>query len=185
MFSKEMSEIHKYIVTPSFNKKGENMSKDNKLLSPTRLNRLKAQGYCNITDADLSKLAFGNRFAFMLCTLILAIAVTTAHVPTLIAMTIVAFLAIILPYHPFDYIYNHVLRNILNKPKLPPRSKQLKFACIIATVWLIAVSYLFYSGFYTAGYVLGGLLVAVAFTVSSTDFCIPSMIYNFIFKYKY
>lgn len=160
------------------------MTTNHRLLSTTRIKFLKAQGYCNLSDAEISELAFGNRFAYIVCGAIVAIAVATAHVPTLIAMTIVAFFGIILPYHPFDYIYNHVLRGLLNKPKLPPRSKQLKFACVIATLWLIATTYLFYAGFVIAGYVLGGLLVAVAFIVSATDFCIPSMIYNFIFKVK-
>ena len=157
---------------------------NNPLLSTTRLNRLKAQGYCDHSDTELSALAFGNRFAYIVCTVILAIAVATANIPILIAMTMVAFFGIILPYHPFDYIYNHVLRNILDKPKLPPRSKQLKFACVIATIWLIATTYLFYANLTIAAYVLGGLLAAVAFIVSTTDFCIPSTIYNFIFKTK-
>ena len=160
------------------------MTTNHQLLSTTRINFLKAQGYCNLSDAEISELAFGNRFAYIACGSIVAVAVATAHVPTLITMTVVAFFGVILPYHPFDYIYNHVLRDMLNKPKLPPRSKQLKFACVIATLWLIATTYLFYSGLTTAGYILGGLLVAVAFIVSATDFCIPSMIYNFIFKVK-
>ena len=161
------------------------MTTNHQLLSTTRINFLKAQGYCNLSDTEISELAFGNRFAYILCGSIVAAAVVTAHIPTLIAMTAVAFLGIILPYHPFDYIYNHMLRSMLNKPKLPPRSKQLKFACAIATLWLIATTYLFYAGLALEGYVLGGLLVAVAFIVSATDFCIPSMIYNFIFKVKY
>ena len=161
------------------------MTTNHQLLSTTRINFLKAQGYCNLSDAEISELAFGNRFAYILCGSIVAVAVATAHIPTLLAMTVVAFMGILLPYHPFDYIYNHMLRGVLNKPKLPPRSKQLKFACVIATLWLIATTYLFYAGLVLAGYVLGGLLVAVAFLVSATDFCIPSMIYNFIFKVKY
>jgi len=160
------------------------MTTNHQLLSTTRINFLKAQGYCNLSDSEISDLAFGNRFAYIVCASIVAVAVATAHVPTLIAMTVVAFFGIVLPYHPFDYIYNHVLRGLLNKPKLPPRSKQLKFTCVIATLWLIATTYLFYSGFTIAGYVLGGLLVTVAFIVSTTDFCIPSMIYNFIFRVK-
>jgi hypothetical protein len=160
------------------------MATNRQLLSATRINFLKAQGYCKLSDTEISELAFGNRFAYIVCGLIVAIAVATAHIPTLVVMTIVAFLGIILPYHPLDYIYNHVLRGMLNKPELPPRSKQLKFACVIATLWLIATTYLFYSGFYSAGYILGALLVAVAFIVSTTDFCIPSMIYNFMFKAK-
>ncbi len=160
------------------------MTTNHQILSPTRINYLKDQGYCNLSDIEISELAFGNRFAYIVCGSIMAIAVATAHIPTLIAMTIVAFFGIILPYHPFDYIYNHVMRSMLNKPKLPPRSKQLKFACVIATLWLIVTTYLFYAGSDIAGYVLGGLLVAVAFIVSATDFCIPSMIYNYIFKAK-
>ncbi len=161
------------------------MTTNHQLLSTTRIKFLKAQGYYNLSDAEISELVFGNRFAYIVCGSIVAIAVATAHIPTLIAMTIVAFLGIILPYHPFDYIYNHMLRSLLNKPKLPPRSKQLKFTCVIATLWLTATIYLFYADLAIAGYVLGGLLVAVAFIVSATDFCITSTIYNFIFKVKY
>lgn len=160
------------------------MTMHHPLLSNTRIKFLKAQGYGYLSDNEISELAFGNRFAYILCGSIVAIAVATAHQATLMAMTIVAFLGIILPYHPFDYIYNHALRGMLNKPILPPRSKQLKFACIIATLWLIATTYLFYTGLFFEAYILGGLLVAVAFIVSVTDFCIPSMIYNFVFKAK-
>jgi hypothetical protein len=160
------------------------MTTDHQRLPATRIKFLKAQGYSNLSDDDISELAFGNRFAYIVCGSIVAVAVATAHIPTLIAMMVVAFLGVILPYHPFDYIYNHVLRGMLNKPKLPPRSKQLKFTCVIATLWLFATTYLFYSGLTNAGYVLGGLLVAVAFIVSATDFCIPSTIYNFIFRVK-
>ena len=160
------------------------MTTDHQRLPATRIKFLKAQGYSNLSDDHISELAFGNRFAYIVCGSIVAVAVATAHIPTLIAMMVVAFLGVILPYHPFDYIYNHVLRGMLNKPKLPPRSKQLKFTCVIATLWLFATTYLFYSGLTNAGYVLGGLLVAVAFIVSVTDFCIPSTIYNFIFRVK-
>lgn len=160
------------------------MTANHSLLSSNRINFLKAQGYYTLSDVEISELAFGNRFAYIVCGSIVAVAVATAHIPTLVAMTVVAFLGIILPYHPFDYIYNHLLRGMLNKPKLPPRSKQLKFACVIATLWLIATTYLFYTSSTIAGYILGGLLVTVAFIVSTTDFCIPSMIYNFIVKIK-
>ncbi|MCH8012247.1 MAG: DUF4395 family protein [Candidatus Marinimicrobia bacterium] len=72
----------------------------------------------------------------------------------------------------------------LNKPKLPRRSKQLKFACIVATIWLATIIYLFYTDLAVAGYMSGGVLFSIAFLVSTTDFCIPSLVYNFLFKYK-
>jgi len=156
------------------------MNTNYQLLSTTRINRLKAQRYFNYSDAEIS--AFGNRFAYTLCGAIVASGVATANIPIIGAMTIVVFLGVVLPYHPFDYIYNNVLRNLLQKPKLPRRSKQIKFACTIATLWLIATSSLFYVGFATAGFVIGGLLVSVAFLVITTDFCIPYTVYNLIFK---
>ena len=58
------------------------MTTNNKLLSSTRINFLKAQGYCSLSDAEISELAFGNRFAYIVCALILTIAVATAHIPT-------------------------------------------------------------------------------------------------------
>lgn len=154
------------------------MAVHHKLLSGKRIEYLRAQGYCDQSDAELSELAFGNRFAYILCAFILAFAVITTSVWLLVLMTMVAFAGIILPYHPFDYIYNHYLREKLNKPELPPRPMQLKFACIIATIWLLVTIYMFNAGNVITGYILGGLLVIVASIVASTDFCIPSMIYN-------
>jgi len=115
---------------------------------------------------------------------ILLIGVITANIPILATMMIIALFGVILPYHPFDYIYNHVVRGMVNKPKLPPRSKQLKFACGIATIWIAATIYLFYAGFAIAGYISGGLLFSVAFLVSTMDICLPSIIFNFLFKVK-
>jgi len=158
------------------------MTSNDQLISATRIKLLRAQGYCNQSDAEISGLAFGNRFAYIVCTSVVAVGVATAHIPTLAVMMVVALGGVVLPYHPVDYIYNHVLRGMLNKPELPPRSKQLKFACIIATLWLGATIYMFYAGHVMAGYVLGWLLVAVAGTVATTDFCIPSFIYNLIFR---
>jgi hypothetical protein len=153
-------------------------------LSRTRIFRLKTQGYLTQSDCEISELAFGNRFAFIVCGLIVAFGVASANITVLAVMALVAFGGVILPYHPLDYIYNHVLRTMINKPKLPPRSKQLKFTCIVATIWLIGTIYLFYTDFTVAGYIAGGLLFMVALIVSTTDFCIPSMIYNFLFKIK-
>ena len=53
---------------------------------------------------------------------------------------------------------------------------------MVATAWLITTSYLFFTEQAAAGYILGGLFISVAFTLSVTDFCLPSMIYNFIFN---
>ncbi len=155
-----------------------------KIISKRRLYRLREQGYREMSDNDLSALAFGNRFAYIVCSILLITGVVAAGLPILAAMFVVAVFGVILPNHPFDYIYNYLLASILKKPKLKKRSKQLKFACTIATVWIGITIYLFSSENYVAGYIMGGLLSSVAMLVSVFDICIPSMIYNYIFKIK-
>lgn len=153
-------------------------------LTKTRISRLRAQGYLKQTDGEICELALGHRFAIRVCTTLVGIGVVTANIPILVGMTLVALGGVILPYHPFDYIYNHLLSRRLNKTKVPPRSKQFKFACVVASTGLSITSFLFYMDYTTAGYILGVSLFMVALTVSTTDFCIPSKIYNFLFKVK-
>jgi hypothetical protein len=99
-------------------------------------------------------------------------------------MLLVATFGFILPYHPFDYIYNYMLAKAMGKPKIPPRSEQLKFACTIASIWIATTIYLFFDGFMIAGYTMGAMLLIIAYLVSYLDFCIPSIIYKFLFLRK-
>lgn len=154
------------------------------LLSRTRIGRIREQGYDNQTDAEISDLAFGNRFAYRSCVFLLLFGVGFANIPMLSLMMVIAFFGLVLPNHPFDYIYNHLLSKRMNKPEVPPRANQLKFACTVATLWIAGIIYLFYSGLMVWGYVVGSLLIGVAFLVSAIDFCIPSKIYNALFLRK-
>ena len=157
------------------------MQTNNKTLCPRRINRIREQGYLHHSDKEINDLAFGNRFAYRLCVAVLIGGVAFANIPTLIIMNLIALFGVILPNHPFDYIYNELLSKQMNKPKLSPRSPQLKFACSIATVWIAGTIYLFASQMMIAGYVMGAALILVAGLVASIDFCIPSIIYNTLF----
>lgn len=86
------------------------------LISSRRLHSIRTQGYCDYSDANLSELAFGNRFAYYLCSFFLLIRSDYSQ------------------YHGSkrnDGSFNILLSKPLNKPELPRRSKQLKFACIV------------------------------------------------------
>ena len=113
-----------------------------KTLSDKRLARIRAQGYTYQSDAELNELAFGHRFAVRMCLTVLLTAIIMGSIPLLSVMMVIAFFGVVLPYHPFDYIYNHVVRKWVNKPALPRRSLQLKFACFLATPWIAGVIYL-------------------------------------------
>ena len=158
--------------------------KNQNVISPVRQKRLEAQGYCGFTVAELTDFKFGIRFAYYMCGSLVVIGLLTTNLYVLGAAMTIAFLGTLPPYHPFDYLYNYVVRHLLHKPKLPPRTNQGRFACGIATVWLSVVIYLFYNGLHVWGYIAGGVLVSVATLVSTMDICIPSIIYNFLFKGK-
>ena len=154
-------------------------------LSALRVCRLRVQGYEHQSEAELNDLAFGHRLTFRICLVVSGFAVITANLYLLAIMVGIAFLGIVLPYHPFDYFYNLVVRKWVNdKPRLPQRSMQLKFSCIMAVPWLGGVIYFFQSGQMIAGYILGALLMTSAFLVGFLDLCIPSMIYNALFLKK-
>lgn len=150
-------------------------------LSNTRICRIREQGYFTKTDEDIKALAFGNRFAFRLCGSVLFLGLVLSNIPILATMMLIAFLGVVLPYHPFDYIYNHILAKRLSKPRLPQRSPQLKFACGIATTWISGTIFLLHNNLMLEGYIFGGLLLIVASLVGGIDYCIPSKIYNAIF----
>lgn len=57
-----------------------------------------------------------------------------------------------------------------------------RFACGIATVWLVVTGWAFHSGALALGYALGIPLILVAALVSITHICIPSLIYNALFR---
>ena len=152
------------------------------LLSATRIKRIREQGYFNKSDQEIIDLAFGNRFAYQLCTTMFAFGVISTSIPILCAVLCTAFMSVVLPYHPFDYIYNHGLSRRMQLPKLPPRSPQLNFACSIATIWTGTTIFLFYSGYDLAGYIVGSVFLVLAIMVSTIDLCIPSITYNALFR---
>ena len=155
------------------------------ILSAARLRRLRAQGYVNESDQQLSDMAFGIRFAYRACLAVVLVAMGTQSVALFSMMMCIAFLGVVLPKHPFDYLYNLTLSRWLNKPKLPKRSMQLKFACIMATIWLASVIVLLAGGFAAAATALAGLLAITAALPGTIDYCVPSLIYNTFIQWKH
>ena len=151
-------------------------------LSPIRLRRLRAQGFTCESEPTLQQMAFGIRFAYRACVLLLIVAIASKSLLLFSAMLGLSFLGIVLPNHPFDYVFNYTLRLWLRAPMVPPRSRQLKFACIIATAFLGAVVFMLYVGMVTQGLITAGTLAAFALLPSTIDLCIPSLIYNVLFQ---
>lgn len=143
--------------------------------------RLEAQGFCDLDEVTLSELAPWLRWSPAICTLAMVVGVVLKSPAILWALAATALFGALLPFHPFDLLYNHGARFLTGTRPLPHQGPQRRFACAIATVWLLATGWAFYIGADLAGYALGVPLALVAALVSTTHFCIPSLIYNTLF----
>ncbi len=132
-------------------------------------------------DDEFQRLAPWFRTTFILCTTFMAIGTALASTPILLAMVVIAGLGGIFHRHPFDYVYNYGVRRLTRTRMLPTNNAPTRFACGLASVWLIAMVIAFEAGAAWLGYALGVGIVAVAGLVAVTDFCIPSMIYQTLF----
>lgn len=120
--------------------------------------------------------------AFGGCALLAGVGTALAVPMLLWILTPIAVLAALFPVHPFDLIYNHGIRYLRSTGRLPQRRAQSRFACGVGAAWLVATALAFQSGALILGYVLGVALTGIAVLVSTTDICIPSMIYNLLFR---
>lgn len=154
----------------------------NELSAATR-RRLDIQGFDRVDEAALAPVAPWLRLAFGLCTLLAVIGTVLASPPILLALTVIAALGAALPIHPFDLIYNFGIRHLTGTAPLPRRRAPSRFACGLGAVWLLVTVWAFQAGRQTLGFVLGGSLTAVAVLVSTTDICIPSLIYRTVFGF--
>lgn len=147
-------------------------------LSDKRFRRFQVQGYRGYTRMQLSNYQLGIRSAYFLCVSIVILGVILENIGILsIAMTI-SFLGVVLPWHPFDYLYNYAIRFVFRLPPIPRRTNQTRFACGMAFIFLAAAIICFAINYTTVGYILTGTVIALATLVTTTDICIPSMIFN-------
>lgn len=151
-------------------------------ISSAHRKRVEQQGFVNFSDQELYDFKLGIRFPYILCSTLAALGIVLTSIPILAVALGFAFFGMFPPYHPFDYLYNYGVRKILNKPKTPPRANQGRFACMLATLMLGTIIFLFKKEMFLEGYIVGGLFLGTSFLVSYFDICIPSMIYNLIFK---
>ena len=147
----------------------------------TTIDRLDAQGYVNVDRQTLAQVEPWLRWSPALCAIVMALGTALASQWILWGLVPFAALGALFPRHPFDYIYNLGVRRVTGTPPLPPHGAPRRFACGVASVWLVATGAVFAADMDVLGYVLGGMLSAVAALVSTTHFCIPSLVYGLIF----
>jgi hypothetical protein len=93
-------------------------------------------------------------------------------------LTAITSVGIFLRFHPFDLLYNYGARFTTGTRPFPNSGPQRRFLFVVATVWLAATGWAFEVGPNIVGLALGVSLILVGAVASTTNFCIPSFIYN-------
>ena len=157
------------------------MRQTSKELTPRTRRLLDIQGFDTVDAQELARVAPWLRLAFGLCTVLGGLGTVLASPAILLALAAIAALAAASPVHPFDLIYNYGIRRLTGTGPLPRRGAPSRFGCGLGVVFLLVTAWAFSAGHAVAGYALGGVMTFVVLLVSTTDICIPSMIYRSIF----
>ena len=144
--------------------------------------RLEMQGFCGLSDAQIRKAGPWLRFSPAVCMTWGAVATLVQSPPAFWILSIFAVLGVFMPNHPFDAVYNHVIRHFTGGEKLPRYGTPRRFACAVASIWLVAAGFAFYAEMTVVGYLLGFSLVLTTSIPVLTDFCVPSYIFGKIFS---
>ena len=135
--------------------------------------KLTTQGY-GLSDMERRELWLALRFSTGVCLALVVTGLALRSTVMILALVPIGAAAGFTARHPFDYVWNRVVRHAVGGPALPPNPVRRRHAFKLATVWLAAVGVLLAAGATTAGLVLGGLLVAACATVTATNLCLPS-----------
>lgn len=141
---------------------------------------IKAQGFCDLDDAAYAQFNYPLRLAPAICMVWTAVGTSLASPWVLWALVPFALLGALLPGHPFDVLYNRVLRHLRGTPPLPRYPFRRRFACALATAMLVIAAAAFQTGHRLAGSIVGWALVAAALVNVTTGFCIPSFLVRMI-----
>jgi hypothetical protein len=144
---------------------------------------LTMQGYGSLSDGERRSLWLGLRFSPVLCLTGIALGIALASPVLLLAMALTAAVGgFLTAKHPFDYVYDAVLRPLLGGPSVPSSPAPRRFACQMATPWIAAIAVAFWAGAPMLAWVLAVPLLVVAAANTITNWCLPSLIYGLLHR---
>jgi uncharacterized protein DUF4395 len=151
------------------------------IVTPRTYRLLDIQGFDTVDAQKLGPVARWLRLSFGLCAVLGGLGTVLASPTILLVLAPIAAIAAASPVHPFDFIYNYGIRHLIGTEPLPRRGVPSRVGCGMGAVLLLITAWAFSAGHLVAGYALGGVMTFVVLLVSTTDICIPSLIYRSIF----
>jgi len=135
---------------------------------------LEVQGFLGMSDAELVDVGRWMRFTPS-CNFALTLAGTaTGSVWLLAGLALIMAVGALAPAHPFDIVYNTLLRRATGTGALPRSGARRKITFVVGALWLGATAAVFASGHRSTGYILGGLMAVLILPLATVQLCVLS-----------
>lgn len=140
--------------------------------------RIETLGFTGLDDATLCRLDKWLRVAPALTLAWTALALALQSTLLLWLLALVALVGVFDRDHPFDALYNHVVRYRQGERRLPAHRAPRRFAFGVAATLLAVSGWGFAAGAMAVAWWSGATLVAAAALMSVTGMCLPSYVYD-------
>lgn len=142
---------------------------------------LETQGFrCNAPE--FTKIEPWVRLNPAICFTIASIGLILGSPTAFFILAGIAAIGALFPYGIGDLLYNYGIRHLLGMPPLPRTPPPRRFACVVGTLWSLAIALAFMGGYPVLAYVLGIVFLLVALPMATIHFCIASLIYQKVLK---
>jgi hypothetical protein len=138
--------------------------------------RIQAQGFCGLSDATYAEINYPLRLSPAIMMVWVAIGTVLGSAYIFWALVPFTALGAILTGHPFDVLYNHGLRYLMGRQKLPRYGTRRRLAFAVATIMTSLAAWGFRAGVPLLGHIVGGAIVASTCLQVITGICGPAML---------
>jgi len=136
--------------------------------------RLEVQGFLGLTDDELKAIGPWMRFTPVMNLTCTVIATALSSVPLLVGLAVLMAAGAMMPIHPFDALYNGLVRRITRTQPLPKSGVRRRIVFAVGAAWLLLTTGAFLIGMSVVGYVLGGLMAVLIVPLATAHFCVLS-----------
>jgi hypothetical protein len=136
--------------------------------------RLEVQSFLGLTDDELKSIGPWMRFTPALNLTFTVIATALSSIPLLVGLAILMAVGAILPIHPFDVLYNNLVRRVTRTQSLPKSGVRRRIVFAIGSVWLLLTACAFMFDMSVVGYIIGGLMAVFIVPLAFINLCVLS-----------
>lgn len=140
------------------------------------------EGFGRLHDAELACLDLPLRFSPALCVGMTATGIATGNAVVFGLLAVLAAIAAATRRHPFDFVWEHLVRPLVGGPHIPKAPCPRRFAFVIATPVLAGAAVSLALGAEVLGLGLAVLQVAGCTAYVLAGWCGASLVYTKLFR---